>query len=90
MKAKATGFKIYGKYSTIVEYEYRGKRYEVEYANDMSYCCTSPKTQHEIEQAKIDEEIEREKQPKKPHRYEDTAEYGFNLFWNYVTEGEQK
>lgn len=83
-KAKKTGFVIYGKYSNFVEYEYRGKTYEVEYSNCNTYLCTAPSVQHRDEQAKIDKLIEQEAKPKKEVKYEDTAEYGFNLFWDYV------
>ena len=85
--AHPTGLKIYGKYSTIVEYEYRGKKYEVEYANDWTYGNGgNPSAQHREAQERIDREIEEESKPKKETRYEDTAEYGFNLFWEYVNE----
>lgn len=79
MKAKKTGFVIRGMYSDLVEYEYRGVKYCVEYANSMTYCCTSPKAQHMDAQARIDREIDT---PKKPYRYEDTAEYGLDMFFN--------
>lgn len=82
-KAKKTGFVLYGKYSDTVEYEYRGHTYEVEFAKDWSYCCTPAHIQHQSEQAKIDRMIETE-QKSKEVRCEDTAEYAFNLFWEYV------
>lgn len=84
-KAKKTGFVEYGKYSDEVEYEYRGKTYFIEYAKGITYCCTSPRTQHINAQAKIDKQIEAENRPKKPYRYEDTGDYGFELFWKYVS-----
>lgn len=84
MKAKATGFKVKNKqHSTFVEYEYRGMKYEVEYANDYTYCVSSPKAQHEEAQARIDKELDA---PEREYRYEDSAEYGFKLFWDYVNE----
>lgn len=83
-KAKPTGFVIYGKYQNIVEYEYRGEKYEVEYANGSNYWVTSPRVQHQNAQAEIDERLDR---PKRESREEDKAEYGFQLFWEYV-EGE--
>lgn len=58
-KAKKV-FTSYGKYSNTVTYEYRGKRYDVEYSNDWTYCITPPKVQHENAQRRIDEEIERD------------------------------
>jgi hypothetical protein len=76
---------MYGKHATVIEYEYRGKRYFVEYANNWTYCTTPARIQHENEQARIDREIEEEaKNSKKETKYEDTAEYGFEVFWNYV------
>lgn len=81
MKATPTGFKVYGKYQTFVEYEYRGRKYEVEYPNCSTYWCTSPKVQHEDAQAKIDEELDK---PEKEYRKEDDAVHGFELFWEYV------
>ena len=78
-KAKKTGIVLRGKYSDVVQYEYRGKLYDVEYAKGMTYCCTSPRMQHMDAQARIDREIDT---PKKPYRYEDTADYGLDMFWN--------
>lgn len=78
-KAKKTGIVLRGKYSDVVQYEYRGKLYDVEYAKGMTYCCTSPRTQHMDAQARIDREIDN---PKKPYRYEDTADYALDMFWN--------
>ena len=54
-------YSIYGKYSDIVVYEYRGREYEVEYAKDNSYCCSSPWVQHRNEQSKIDEVLDNPK-----------------------------
>ena len=60
-KATATGVKFYNRhYSTFVEYEYRGKTYEVEYPNDYSYCCLPVWLQHRDAQEKIDAQIEKE------------------------------
>lgn len=84
-KAQKTGFVMRGKYSDIVEYEYRGEKYEVEYAKGFTYCCTAPSIQHKNAQAAIDEELDNPK-PDKEYRYEDTAEYGFELFWKYINE----
>jgi hypothetical protein len=60
-------------------YEYRGKRYTV-YENRAK--GNEPLAwQHANEQASIDTLIELESRPKKPYRYEDTAEYGLALFF---------
>lgn len=82
MKAKKV-FTMYGKHSNIVTYEYRGMQYDVEYANDYTYCVTSPKVQHKDAQEKIDKMIEQANKPKE-HKYEDTAEYGLKMFWDLV------
>lgn len=80
-QARPTGNKYYNRnYSTFVEYEYRGQKYEVEYSNCIDYLVTSPSVQHRNAQTAIDLELET---PKKPYRYEDTAEYGFNLAMEY-------
>ena len=55
-----TGYKVREKYSTFVEYEYKGHKYEVEFANDYSYCVTPAHIQHADAQARIDAHIERE------------------------------
>lgn len=53
MKAKKL-FTMYGKHSNTVTYEYKGKQYDVEYANDYTYCVTPAWVQHRDAQAKID------------------------------------
>lgn len=66
----------------FMDYEYRGKEYTV-YENRAK--GNEPLAwQHRNEQARIDREIEVENKPMKEPRYEDTAEYGFNLFWESV------
>lgn len=71
--------KYYDKYTTHIEYEYRGHKYEVEYANATSYCVTPAHIQHMIEQSRIDRMIE---QGKKENKIEDNAEYGLEMFFN--------
>ena len=76
---------FYEKDYNVVEYEYRGHTYQVTYPTNWTLCVSSPKTQHENAQWKIDKQIEDEKrQEQKEHRYEDSADYGFEVFWNYV------
>jgi len=60
MKAKKIET-FYGKYSNTVVYEYRGCKYEVEYSNCWTYCCTPAWIQHRDEQAKIDEMLDNPK-----------------------------
>lgn len=50
------------KYFTTIIYEYRGSRYEVEYANGHQICCSPAWVQHRDAQAKIDEMIDNSKQ----------------------------
>ena len=70
MKAKKTGFVMYSKYSNEVEYEYRGYKYFVEFPTGMTYGCTSPKLQHEIEQEKIDRMIDGKNKPHEPNNFD--------------------
>ena len=84
-KAKYIGKWIdtsYGQCMIHLEYEYRGHRYEVTENRCKGNIPLS--WQHANEQGRIDELIEMESKPKKPYRYEDTAEYGFELFWQSV------
>lgn len=83
--AKKTGVVLRGKYSDVVQYKYRGKLYDVEYAKGMTYCCTAPGTQHRDAQEKIDRMIESEQRPN-PIEYEDTAEYGLDMFFDYLNQ----
>lgn len=81
MKAKYIG-KVREGYAVHLEYEYRGKRYWV---TDEHNGYSEPMwVKHKNEQERIDREIEEKAKPKIPARYEDTAEYGFTLFWDYV------
>jgi len=50
--------KFVDKYFTVIVYEYRGCKYEVEYANGWQVCCTPAWIQHRDAQAKIDDEID--------------------------------
>lgn len=72
------------KHNGVLWYEYRGHDYIVN-----PQLWTSTAAQHRMEQSKIDAEIEKEemiakRDAEKEHRYEDTAEYGFEVFWNSV------
>lgn len=84
MNAKKVGIVGRNEWSTVIEYEYRWKTYDVEYANSWLYCVTPASKQHKLAQERIDKEIEEEQKPQKPIRHEDTAEYGFELFWSFV------
>lgn len=71
-------------YATHLFYEYRGHEYMI---TDENNGYSEPLwVKHKNEQDRIDEIIELENKPKKEYRYEDSAEYGFDLFWKYVEE----
>lgn len=80
MKAKKI-MSFPGKYSTVVEYEYRGKTYQVEYANNWTYCVTPASIQHRQAQEKIDAEILAESQPKKESKPLDIDEIWALMGW---------
>ena len=69
----------YGQHMVYLEYEYREHRYTV-YEN-LNKGNIPLSWQHKNAQIEIDEKIEREAKPKKPFRYEDSAEYALNLFF---------
>lgn len=85
-KAKFTG-KVRDRngYAVHLFYEYRGREYMI---TDENNGYSEPLwVKHRNEQARIDREIEDEQKPRREARPEDSAEYGFELFWEYV-EGE--
>ena len=72
-------------YAVHLFYEYRGHEYMV---TDEHNGYSEPMwVKHKTEQERIDREIEEANKPKKEYRYEDSAQYGFDLFWKFV-EGE--
>lgn len=92
MKKATFKGKTYDRYNQkwILTYEYKGHEYDVidggwKGGEQPLYI------QHRDEQQRIDREIEERnnQKPEKPYRYEDTAEYGFKLFWDYV-EGDRE
>lgn len=85
MKAKFIGkTRDRNGYAVHLFYEYRGREYMV---TDEHNGYSEPMwVKHRKEQERIDREIEDEKKPQREAKPEDTAEYGFNLFWNYVNE----
>lgn len=59
MAQKAKKVETYrDKYFTTIVYEYRGCKYEVEYANGWQVCCTPAWIQHRDAQEKIDKELD--------------------------------
>ncbi len=77
-------YKVRDKFSRAVYlfYEYRGHEYMV--CDEHNGYSEPMWLKHRKEQEQIDRWIEEENVPEKEYRYEDTAEYGFNLFWDYV------
>ena len=65
-------------------YKYRGHEYMI--ADQKNGYSVTLATQHKAEQDRIDAIIKAENAPKKPYKYEDSAEYGFNIFWDYVNQ----
>lgn len=64
-------------------YEYRGHEYMI--TDNGWYGDHEPLwVKHKNEQARINEIIEWEQKPKKEYKYEDSAEYGFEVFWKEV------
>lgn len=74
--------KGYDRDSVYLNYEYRGYEYTV-YEN-RAKGNTPLSWQHKLQQARIDRLIDEQNKPKKQYRYEDSAEYGFDLFMRYV------
>lgn len=71
-------------YAVHLFYKYRGHEYMI---TDERNGYSEPMwVKHRNEQERIDREIEDSMKPSKEYKYEDTAEYGFNLFWNFVNE----
>ena len=71
-------------YAVHLFYKYRGHEYMI--TDEHNGYSETLATKHEREQAKIDKLIEDQNGPDKPFRYEDTAEYGFDLFWDYINQ----
>lgn len=82
MKAKYLGCVKDGWKHTELHYEYRGHEYWVTKDNN-GYMGKSLREQHEEEQRKIDEAIERGNDPVEV-KYEGSAQEGFDIFWEYV------
>lgn len=84
-KAKYKGkLKDKNGYAVHLFYEYRGHEYMVTdehngYSEPMS-------VKHKNEQERIDRIIEEKNKPKTEYKYEDSAQYGFDMFWEYVNE----
>lgn len=71
-------------YAVHLFYEYRGRKYMI---TDEHNGYSEPMgVKHKSEQERIDREIEEENKPKKESKYEESAQYGLDLFWKYVNE----
>lgn len=77
--ATPTGIKHYEKFSTFVEYSYKGHKYEVEYPNAIDYCVTSPAIQHRLAQENIDDQINHK------HLNKEQSQVGLDMFFE-ITE----
>lgn len=92
MKKATFKYKYYGRgYErdfVYLVYEYRGREYTV-YEN-LAKGNEPLSWQHRSAQAEIDRQIELENKPQKPFRYEDTAQYGIDLFMDFIETGEWK
>lgn len=74
-------------YAVHLFYEYRGREYMI---TDEHNGYSEPMwVKHQNEQRRIDEEIEREKEPVKEWTYAGSAQEGFDLFWKYVESEEE-
>jgi hypothetical protein len=73
---------MYGKHANVVEYEYRGRTYYVEYANNWTYCTTPAHIQHRDNQERIDREIEAEANRKPGGKEVDLDEIWEMLDWD--------
>ena len=77
--ATPTGIKHYEKFSTFVEYSYKGHKYEVEYPNAIDYCVTSSAIQHRLAQENIDDQINHK------HLNKEQSQVGLDMFFE-ITE----
>ena len=86
-KSRVSGF---DRDSVYLEYEYRGKTYTV-YEN-LAKGNEPLSWQHRSAQAAIDRDIEVEEKLKKFNESgkAESWETGFNLFWDFVTQGEEE
>ena len=82
--AKKTGFVIREKYFSTVEYEYRGSKYEVTYANGWTVCVTPAWVQHKEAQERIDQIIDGKEEEK---HCTENAQVGFDKLWDYIQTG---
>lgn len=69
-------------YAVHLFYEYRGHEYMITDGHN-GYSETLAE-QHKQEQERIDREIEETNKPKEPIHYKETADYGFDLFWESI------
>ena len=71
-------------------YEYRGMEYMIRDAGWKMSPLDSIPIQHKKEQKKIDDILEQKNKDKdKTYKYEDTADYGLNLFFELLGENEE-
>lgn len=85
MKAEFIG-KVHDKNGYAVHLFYRYRNHEYMITDEHNGYSEPMWVKHKNEQERIDRIIEEENKPQKEYKYEDTAEYGFNLFWDYINE----
>lgn len=78
--------KCYDRFSDAVYlfYEYRGHEYMI--CDEHNGYSEPMWVKHKNEQERIDREIEDASRPKISVKYEDTAECGFDLFFDFVNQ----
>ncbi len=84
-KAKYTGkIRDRNRYAVHMFYEYKGHEYMV--TDEHNGYSVPMAEKHRIEQERIDMMIEAANKQKAPAKEEETADYGFEVFWNYVNQ----
>lgn len=83
MKAEYIG-KVKDKNGYAVHLFYKYREHEYMITDEHNGYSEPMWVKHKAEQDRIDKEIEDSMKPQKEYKYEDSAEYGFNLFWDYV------
>lgn len=69
-------------YAVHLFYEYRGHEYIV--TDEHNGYSETMAEKHKHEQERIDQQIEAANKVKEPSGYKETADYGFELFWESV------
>lgn len=75
-------------YGKTAFYEYRGHEYMIHFCNNGCMDDMNVKNEHKHQQAMIDAMIDNHnlKEETKEQKYEDSAQAGFDMFWEYVNQ----